>query len=150
MMKRLLELKDAPSIAVTTLSNLPVFLNAQEWNALKGCVTLLTPVELLTTVLSNEKYVTMSLVIPLIRGLQHSLKATNPITQTGQYLKTALQEIISRRLGSFETNKIVANATFLDPRFKKVGFGLEENANNSQKWATDELTQLISKKKSYC
>lgn len=63
-------------------------------------------------------------------------------------LKTSLSEIVIRRLGCLEQNKIVAKATFLDPRFKKIGFGLEENANNTQKWISDELTYLINKKNS--
>jgi len=40
-------------------------------------------------------------------------------------------------------NKIVAKATFLDPRFKKTAFELLENANNVQKWISDELTPII-------
>lgn len=46
-------------------------------------------------------------------------------------------------MGNLEKNKIVAKATFLDPRFKKTAFGFLENANNVQKWISDELTPMI-------
>lgn len=52
--------------------------------------------------------------------------------------------MVSRRLGNLETNKIVAKATFLDPRFKKAGFGHDDNTKNAQQWVTDELSHLIS------
>lgn len=33
--------------------------------------------------------------------------------------------------------------TFLDPRFKKAGFGLVDNANNTEKWITDEINSIM-------
>lgn len=65
-----------------------------------------------------------------------------------EYLIGVFIGIVNRRLGCLEQNKIVAKATFLDPRFKKIEFGSEENANNTQKWISDELTYLITKKNS--
>lgn len=47
-------------------------------------------------------------------------------------------------MGILEKNKIVAKATFLDPRFKKTAFGLLENASNAQKWVSEELKMMIS------
>jgi len=42
-------------------------------------------------------------------------------------------------LGILDQNKTVAIAAFMDPRFKKAGFGLVENANNAEKLITKEL-----------
>jgi len=42
-----------------------------------------------------------------------------------------------------EQNKTIAKATFMDPRFKKAGFGIVENSNNAEKWITDELKCII-------
>lgn len=147
MIERLLQLKDALSIAVTSIPNLSLFLDAQEWNILNDCVPVLKPIEFLTTVLSGEKYITMSSIIPLIRALQFSLRNMTPSTIIGEALKCDLIEIINRRLGILEKNRIVACATFLDPRFKKIGFGVEENANNAQKWVSDEVIKLINAKR---
>lgn len=94
--------------------------------------------------ISGEKYVTMSIIVPLIRGLQFSLRNVFPTTPIGTSLQMLLIDMVARRLGNLETNKIVAKATFLDPRFKKAGFGHEDNAKNAQQWVTDELSQLIN------
>jgi len=49
-----------------------------------------------------------------------------------------------RRLGILETNKIVAKATFLEPRFKKAGFELTENANNTEKLIIEEFYLILN------
>lgn len=55
-------------------------------------------------------------------------------------------EVVQRRLASYETNKVAAKATFLDPRFKRLGFGNSENANIAEKWITDEVNAIYLKK----
>ncbi|CAH1114743.1 unnamed protein product [Psylliodes chrysocephalus] len=114
-----------------TLPNVPDFLNSNEWIILEDCVKILKPAENMTKILSREKYATISLVIPLYREFKSALKSN-------------MLEIMTRRLGNYENNKIVAKATFLDPRFKKLAFGLDDNAANAQKWVTEELGQLLS------
>ncbi|KAJ8971935.1 hypothetical protein NQ314_000468 [Rhamnusium bicolor] len=74
----LLETKDPLSIVVINLPKAPEFLDALEWTILRDSVPILKPIELLTSVLSGEKYPIMSLVIPLIRGIQHNLKSIHP------------------------------------------------------------------------
>lgn len=144
MMERLIKMKDPLCVAVTNLPRAPEFLDASDWAILTDCVLLLKPLESMTTELSGEKYVTMSLVIPLIRGLQHTLKNMSPKSDSGAVLKRNLLDVISKRFGLFETNKIAAKATFLDPRFKKMAFGVEENATNAQKWISDEMVKLMA------
>ncbi|CAG9830004.1 unnamed protein product [Diabrotica balteata] len=144
MLERLLIIKDSLTIALTNLPAAPENLDASEWAIVIDCVPILKPMELLTSELSAEKYITMSLIVPLVRGLQWHIKDLKPMTDVGLWLQNQLIEIVSRRLGSLEENKIVAKSTFLDPRFKKTGFGLEANANNAQSWIIDELTSMIS------
>lgn len=98
----------------------------------------------MTNELSGEKYVTMSSVIPLVRGLQLALKNMNPVIDIELWLKCNLIEIVSRRLGILESNKIVAKSAFLDARYKRAAFGQEENARNCQTWIMDELANTIS------
>ncbi|CAH0561740.1 unnamed protein product [Brassicogethes aeneus] len=118
-------------------------LDAEEWSILGD---ILKPANDLTTILSGEKYPSLSLNIPLIRGSQYTLKNFIHQTDVGEKLKQTLLETVKRRLGGFESNKIVAKACFLDPRFKKIAFGSEDNANNKQKCVVEEMTQLISNK----
>lgn len=125
--------KEYLCIAVATLPNVPDFLNSNEWIILEDCVKILKLAENMTKILSREKYATISLVIPLYREFKSALKSN-------------MLEIMTRRLGNYENNKIVAKATFLDPRFKKLAFGLDDNAANAQKWVTEELGQLLCNK----
>ncbi|KAJ8968079.1 hypothetical protein NQ314_002479 [Rhamnusium bicolor] len=77
-----------------------------------------------------------------------ALRNVRAETEVGEILKTKLLEIMTCKLGGHESNKIVAKATFLDPRFKKVDFGLEDNAANALKWVTEELGHSVSNKTS--
>jgi len=144
MMEKLFEIKAPLSAALTTLPRAPNGLTAIEWELIEDCIPLLKPFESMTTELSGQTYPTLSMVIPLLRGLQYTIGKRTPKTAIGQILKTTLLNAVSRRLGSLEGNKIVAKSTFIDPRFKKTAFGLTENASNVQKWICDELCAITS------
>lgn len=98
----------------------------------------------MTAELSGEKYPTLNVVIPFIRGLKNILRNMKIETDVRDVFRNMLMDIVTRRLGILEKNKIVAKATFLDLRFIKTAFGLDENASNSQKWVSEELTMMIS------
>ncbi|KAL4112812.1 hypothetical protein QTP88_016538 [Uroleucon formosanum] len=144
MMERLVNIKAPLSATMSTLPRAPNYLNASEWEIILDCTHILKPFQIMTAKLSGEKYPTLSVVIPLIRGLQHILRNLKTETDVGDVFRNMLMDIVSRRLGILEKNKIVAKATFLDPRFKKTAFGLLENASNAQKWVSEELTMMIS------
>ncbi|KAL4134780.1 hypothetical protein QTP88_006495 [Uroleucon formosanum] len=121
----------------------PNCLTATEWDLIADCAPILKPFEHMTSELSGEKYPTLSLVIPLIRGLQYTVKNIKPDTHAGILLQNTLLDVVARRLGSLEKNSIVAKSTFLDPRLKKTAFGLADNADNTEKWIIEELTSNI-------
>jgi hypothetical protein len=83
------------------------------------CAPIFKPFEYMTIELSREKYPTLSLVIPLIRGHQHTVRNVRPETDVSILLKNSLVAIVARRLGSLEKDKIVSKSTLLDPKFKK-------------------------------
>lgn len=72
MIERLVELKSPLAVALSDLPRAPECLDALEWEIIVDCVPLLKPIATLTTELSGEKYLTISIVIPLIRGHQSS------------------------------------------------------------------------------
>ena len=144
MIERLFALKQPLSAIITSLPKAPKFPNASEWDIICDCIPVLKPAEWMTTELSAQKYTTMSSIIPMIRGLQFTLKNEATTTSCGTDLKNALLDVISRRLGMLDADKSYAKATFLDPRFKKIAFGIEANANNAQKWITDEIASDIN------
>lgn len=142
LFEKLLEIKNDLTVALSKLPLAPESINSSEWKIVSDCVPILKPLELMTTELLSEKYITMSSVIPLLRGLQFELKNTNPVSETGSWLKDNILENVSKRLGNMEINKIVSKSTFLDPRYKKAAFGLEENARNCQNCLIDELEAM--------
>ncbi|XP_008184752.2 zinc finger BED domain-containing protein 1-like, partial [Acyrthosiphon pisum] len=143
MIERLIEIKNPISAAMSSLRRAPNFLTATEWDLIADCAPILKPFEHMTSELSGEKYPTLSLVIPLIRGLQYTVKNIKPDTHAGILLQNTLLDVVARRLGSLEKNSIVAKSTFLDPRLKKTAFGLADNAGNTEKWIIEELTSNI-------
>lgn len=102
--------------------------------------------EMMTIELSGEKYTTMSLIIPLVRGIQHSLKNRTPKTTSSKSIKLVLLDNVSRRLGILESNLLYSKATFLDPRFKKAAFGVAENAETVQKLIINEISSILHDK----
>ncbi|XP_049302956.1 E3 SUMO-protein ligase ZBED1-like [Bactrocera dorsalis] len=145
MMERICLIKEPLSAVLTSLPSAPNFLNASEWERLRDSITVLKPIEHMTTELSAQNYPTMSLVVPIVRGLQYAIRSQQMKTMEGECLKSSLLEIISRRLGQLESDKMCAKSTFLDPRFKKIAFGNESNASNAQKWLGEEVSAFIQR-----
>ncbi|XP_072400487.1 E3 SUMO-protein ligase ZBED1-like [Diabrotica undecimpunctata] len=131
MIKRLLRIRKPLSVAMTYLRSAPEPLDASEWMYLQECVEILEPLHTMTEEMSGQKYPTLSMVIPLLRSIQHALRSINTYTDVGLLLKTQLIEVISERFTGWEVNKIVAKSTFLDPRFMNTSFGLAENADTA-------------------
>nr|XP_022901763.1 zinc finger BED domain-containing protein 1-like [Onthophagus taurus] len=146
MAERLLAIKDPLSAAITSLPRAPEFITATEWDLLIDVVSILKPFEKITIELSGEKYITMSLIIPLIRCLQHSLKSRIPKTTSAESLKLVLQDNVRTRLGILETNLLCSKATFLDPRFKKAAFSVAENGDIVQKLIIEEISSILQNK----
>ncbi|XP_046973455.1 E3 SUMO-protein ligase ZBED1-like [Vanessa cardui] len=141
MFERLLRTKVALSATLPLLDSPPANLNASEWAILEDCVALLQPIEKMSTTLSGDSYPTLSCIIPLVRGLQHSVSKKVPSTSAGQHLQQSLLDVIDKRLSVYENNRTAAKATILDPRFKKKAFGLETSAENAVKYVLEELAQ---------
>ncbi|KAL4089312.1 hypothetical protein QTP88_024366 [Uroleucon formosanum] len=131
---------------MSSLPRAPDCLNASEWEVISDCVKILKPFENITSELSGENYPTLLLVIPLIQGFQYMLKNLRTETTIGIEFKNKLIDVVGRRLGNLEKDKIVAKSTLLDPRLKKTAFGLQENADNAHKWICEELTNTIRAK----
>lgn len=142
MLERLDKVKIPLSAAISSLPGCPDSINADEWIELHECLCVLKPVEQMTGILSGEQYPTLSCIVPLIRGVQTALRSCSSNSEVASRLNIKLLEVFDKRFGSHEINKTVAKATFMDPRFKKAGFGIETNADNAQQFVVDELMML--------
>lgn len=108
MLERLIQIKVPLSAAITFLPRAPDFLTALEWELISDCLPLLKPFEIMTVELSGGNYPTFSIVFRLIRGLQCTLRNKTTSTKAGDLLKKTAIDVIARRLGILECNKIVA------------------------------------------
>uniref|UniRef100_A0A2S2R790 Zinc finger BED domain-containing protein 1 n=1 Tax=Sipha flava TaxID=143950 RepID=A0A2S2R790_9HEMI len=146
MLERLIKLKEPITIVMINLKEAPNNLESDEWSIIEDVIPLLKPFNNLTVELSAEQYPTISKVIPLIRGLQCSLGLKCPKTRQGNYIKERLLENTSKRFDGIENQTITphfSRATLLDPRCKKVAFGLTQNANDAEINLVSEISTLM-------
>lgn len=80
------------------------------------------PAEQITNELSEQNYVSISKVIPMLRCFWLTIVSKSCVTSIGRDLRAALQSNFSKRFGSIEKEKVMAMATVLDPRYKKMHF----------------------------
>lgn len=149
MLDYLLKIKDPLFLSVLHSSDAPEFLDESEWTVIENCMEILKLVNHLSNTLSTNKCPTISLIIPLIRGLQSTLKKMSVKNESTKTFRNSLLNTISKKAEEFESDEIIAKATFLDPRFKKIAFGLSVNANNAEQLVIKEIEQLFISKNDF-
>ncbi|KAL7638707.1 UNVERIFIED_CONTAM: hypothetical protein RMT77_010240 [Armadillidium vulgare] len=100
----------------------PTMTTTEELLAIQEAIELLKPFESATKELSGEKYLTASMVIPMCNCLRKKMDKINPKSSAILMLKQTLCSQINERLGVLEKNELLAAATILDLRFKKLHF----------------------------
>lgn len=143
MIERMVLLKEPLSAAMVSLPNCPQNLNKDDWTILEDCIPLLKPFELITAELSADTYVTVSIVIPLMRALQTHVSQQKCVTAVGIALKDSLLQRIGERLIPYERRHLAQTATYLDPRFKKMAFATDSSATEAENVIKNELTRLL-------
>ncbi|XP_017480664.1 PREDICTED: zinc finger BED domain-containing protein 1-like [Rhagoletis zephyria] len=141
MLKRILLIKDAviSTVAVVKSSALVRdeglcsidLLSNEEWLVAQQTMDVMEMFEIVTTTISGEKYVSASTVILYVKQLDKHLRTlnTNELTPFAQKLVKKLLNELSFRFRDLEQNELIAQATILDPRFKKFGFISELSYN---------------------
>ncbi len=111
--------------------NLPLP-NEYEWQVLERmCATLKPFVEITNEV--SEKNVTISKVIPLSRCISNYLRRLLLNQQLCRELSGAITKMLEEmtlRFNDVEDNTLLAESTFLDPRFKNQAFVNEQSYSN--------------------
>lgn len=128
MMERYLELQNDVSIVLFKRTDGPDILNVAERGELREIVRLLKPLKEVTQDISGQKYITLSLVLPLTHCMKSYIQGVQTTTDVGRALKKQLLQSISTRLETLEKVPLIAMATILDPRFKKMYFQNPMNA----------------------
>lgn len=114
------------------------FENETNWSKLNKMVILLSPFKEVQEILEGEKYVTISLVYPLINVIKKKLSSLNTSPFVGAHigkLKQDLLQGLQNRFDFFESSYIIA--TYLDPRYKQT------LQNSDKKWVMSKLSELI-------
>nr|XP_055059808.1 E3 SUMO-protein ligase ZBED1-like [Misgurnus anguillicaudatus] len=135
MLQRMLQIKE-PLVSTLAIVNptMPT-LTLQEWENVKEACDVLQPFEEITTEMSSESFVTGSKAILIARGLQRFIshkQRTPPKSATVLDLINRLAAEMDKRLSLLERVPVLADATFLDPRFKKYAFVNDRYAAEAQ------------------
>ena len=99
-------------------------LTSAEFTTISGCLSLLSALNDATIELSEEKNVSGSKVVPLLKMLEKMLQeemaktAVAVAKEMGEHILRQLRE----RLHTLQSMSLMSLATLLDPRFKLIGF----------------------------
>lgn len=118
--------KIAPLIGniILTYINAPDMASATELEENKQVTTLLRPLEQTTRETSEQNYITLSNVIPMIQCLIAKYESFHPTgaVSIAVNLKSAILKELERRFGHSERCFLLKASTILDPRFKNIYF----------------------------
>ncbi|KAJ4934673.1 hypothetical protein JOQ06_007458 [Pogonophryne albipinna] len=134
MLQSVIEIKE-PLVSTLALINplLPA-LTPEEWDITKEVCDILNPFEEVTVEMSSESFVTGSKAILMARVLQRIVahRQRNPsIHEPVKGMVNFLAADLEKRFGQVERVRVLAEATLLDPRFKKHAFVNGRNAEES-------------------
>ncbi|XP_063799800.1 zinc finger BED domain-containing protein 4-like isoform X2 [Pseudophryne corroboree] len=143
--QQLRELQPYISEVIDQHPSAPPMLTASEFEDVNEILDILEPFEAAIRQISGEHYLTSSLVIPITSIILQELEKLHPNSETP---KAVLNEAISamkERFGSVEHVFLLAVATVLDPRFKKLYFrdptALSKQVTFLSNWLTKDSAE---------
>lgn len=122
MLERFVEIRPFVNQIVNQHASAPPMLSAAEIEMLSDIVDVLRPLESATSEISGQYYVSGSLAIPIAHITKQKLNSMEPKTNAGKELHKQVLKQFSTRFGNIEQVHLLAVATILDPRFKKMYF----------------------------
>ncbi|XP_067293402.1 E3 SUMO-protein ligase ZBED1-like [Pseudorasbora parva] len=145
MLQRLIDLREPVGAALASLSSDIMPLSSADFDIISESLEVLAPFKYATKELSGEKSVSASKIIPIIRMIQHKVaeKTAHARNPSASSLGMALQQYINKRCSNVESIRVLALATLLDPRFKTLGFGNQDNAREAERLLTGECASMI-------
>lgn len=143
MLERMTEQKEAVWVSLASLKPDITPLTPEECQIVEEMLRVLAPFDQATRELSEEKRVSGSKVIPLMRMLHIELQrqATTVTKTAAQQLAENLRKRLTDAIFSMESLSVMTLATLLDPRFKKNGFLSQQKANEAVKRLQSECAE---------
>ncbi|XP_036336147.1 zinc finger BED domain-containing protein 1-like [Rhagoletis pomonella] len=134
MLKRIMLIKEAVIATVAVVKSSALvrdeglcnidLLSNEEWLVVEETIKIMEIFDIITKAISGEKYVSVSTIILYVKQLEKHLNSFkfDQLTPPGQKLVKKLLRELNERFKELEKNELIAQATILDPRFKKFGF----------------------------
>jgi len=119
----------------------PPMISAKEVKDISDIIDLLRPIEASTKELCGQKYVTSSMVIPMVYIMVKNISQFKPTQELGIQLQKEILFYCEKRFGSVESVALLSIATMLDPRFKKIYFKDPLALSKTLKYISDEIKQ---------
>lgn len=138
-LERFVELSQIIAPILLKYPKAPTMLTARQLEHINDLIYILRPLERITKEISGQNYVTASKIIPIISCLTETYNDMQTSTDVGVQTKILIVEDLKKRFGIVEKVHLLAAATILDPRFKKLHF--TDNVACSR--ATDGINAMI-------
>ncbi|KAK0142602.1 hypothetical protein N1851_019465 [Merluccius polli] len=138
MLERLYSEREAVSAAMASLHT--------EVTIIEECLGVLGPFNEATVELSEEKRVSASKILPLLKMVSLALaeQLGSKTTEMAKHLTKTIQLKLMESLSHYQKTSILTLPTVLDPRFKTLGFHTPSKADEAVKRLTTECAQVIS------
>lgn len=140
MLQRFVELSKIIADIMLTRPTGPEMVSAKQLQEIHDVIVVLRPLEMVTTEMSAENYVTISKVLPIVSCLTNGVNSQIAKSNLGESFKDAILTQLNRRFGNIERFNLCPVATLLDPRFKNLHFKDPVACSNAIK----HLKELVS------
>ena len=138
MLERIASQHEAITTTLCLLDKTQMCLSTDEKDVILQSLTLLQPFLQATENISGEKYVSISMIIPLTQLLLRSCSAGPNIP----LCQNLIQEL-NKRFSRIEQRYTMAVATLLDPRFKKIAFADTSAVDQAVRRLQGEVKAMI-------
>ncbi|XP_051806099.1 zinc finger BED domain-containing protein 4-like isoform X2 [Acanthochromis polyacanthus] len=124
MLSRIASQKEPVWVSLASLKTPLPALTGEEHDIIAEVLIVLAPFNAATVELSEEKRVSGSKIIPMMKMLHHTMQKCAPSLETsvGKKLRHELDKRVTETLNNYESSSHLSLATLLDPRFKALGF----------------------------
>ena len=142
MIERVLEQEQAIRVVISADRKAShLLLSWQDLDVLKAINNALSPLSEFTNVMSGEKYVTISAILPVMNLLKTAVleEKTDDNPMTNELRSSIMDDLITRNQGPDIVN-LLETASFLDPRFKEK---FAHNIEDVKEMIISEATAII-------
>ncbi|XP_040924228.2 E3 SUMO-protein ligase ZBED1-like isoform X1 [Betta splendens] len=147
MLSRLHDEREPVWVSLASLNTVLTPLTADEYTIIGETLLVLAPFHQATVELSEERRVSGSKVIPMMKMLYFALErsALTLHTQAAIHLHEHLKHRVTDTASNLESLSVMTLATLLDPRFKSLGFRSSSKFNEAVTRLRSECASVIGR-----